>query len=233
MNYVAYLRVSTDKQGASGLGLDAQKAAIKAFVKPDDRLVDYFIEIESGKHADRPELLRALSACELKNARLLVAKLDRLSRNVAFIATLMESKTGFVACDMPDADPFRLHLEAMMAEDERRRISKRTTEALAAAKKRGVALGGSRPGSGMHSAATREKGLSRRHDMRRAFLDRVSPTVAGLRAHGFTTLTALAAELNRRNVRAQYGGVWYPQSVARLLSELDTPSQITTHVDEL
>src|SRR5690606_11054688 len=102
-------------------------------LKVEDQLLEYFIEIESGKNSDRPELTNAMNACRLKNATLLVAKLDRLSRNLAFIATLMESGTKFIACDMPDADPLRLHIEAAVAEDERRRISRRTKEALGAA----------------------------------------------------------------------------------------------------
>jgi DNA invertase Pin-like site-specific DNA recombinase len=226
MNYVAYLRVSTDKQGASGLGLDAQKSAIKNFIKPDDQLVDYFIEIESGKTSDRPELMKAMAACRLKGATLLVAKLDRLSRNLAFIATLMESQTKFIACDMPDADPLRLHIEAAVAEDERRRISKRTVEALKAARERGVKLGGHREGSGYHRPEARARAMETKAKSRREFIDRVRPIIVGLRAEGITSRIGLAEELNRRGVRTQQGGYWFPETVRRVLEYLHDE---TTH----
>jgi DNA invertase Pin-like site-specific DNA recombinase len=143
-NFVSYSRVSTAEQGRSGLGLDAQQAAIWRFLRDDDRVLAGFGEVESGKRCDRPELRRALDFCQLHRATLLIAKLDRLARNVAFVATLIERGVPFVAVDMPHADAFRLHLEAAISEDEMKKISVRTKAALAAAKARGVKLGGFR-----------------------------------------------------------------------------------------
>ena len=218
MKYVAYLRVSTDKQGHSGLGLDAQQAAITRFLNKNDQLVGQFLEVESGKnHSDRPKLADALRVCRMKGATLLVAKLDRLSRNLAFIATLMESKTPFVACDMPNADPLRLHIEAAVAEDERRRISERTKAALAAAKTRGVRLGGHRPGSGMHRPEAKAKAVETLRRKREAFIRDVLPTIRGLQQEGITSLAGLSVELNRRGVRGQRGSRWYPETVKRVL----------------
>jgi len=140
--YIAYYRVSTIRQGQSGLGLEAQRAATAAFIKSADCiLVGEFTEVESGKRANRPELAEAIKACRDGGAILLIAKLDRLARNVHFISALLESGVKFTAIDMPNADRFMLHVYAAMAEEEARRISERTTAALAAAKARGVRLG--------------------------------------------------------------------------------------------
>ena len=140
--YIAYYRVSTVRQGESGLGLEAQRAATTSFMKSADaELVSEFTEVESGKRANRPELAAAIQQCRNSGAVLLIAKLDRLARNVAFIANLLESGVKFTAIDMPNADRFMMHVYAAMAEEEGRRISERTTAALAAAKARGVRLG--------------------------------------------------------------------------------------------
>jgi DNA invertase Pin-like site-specific DNA recombinase len=139
--FVAYYRVSTARQGRSGLGLEAQKAAVLAFINGRAELVAEFTEVESGKHANREELKKAIAACKKHKAKLVIAKLDRLSRNLAFIATLMESGVEFVAVDMPEANKLTVHILAAMAEHEREQISKRTKDALAAAKRRGKRLG--------------------------------------------------------------------------------------------
>jgi DNA invertase Pin-like site-specific DNA recombinase len=140
--FVAYYRVSTDKQGKSGLGLDAQRKAVNDYLDGGDwELVAEFTEIESGKRSDRPELAKALAACKRRKATLVIARLDRLARNVHFISGLMETKVKFVACDMPEATPFMLHIYAAVAEQEARAISARTKVALQAAKQRGVRLG--------------------------------------------------------------------------------------------
>ena len=141
VRYVAYLRVSTDKQGTFGFGMEAQQEAIHAFVKQRGELLTQFVEVESGKKRDRPELGKAISLSQKKKAILLIARLDRLARNVAFISNLLESKVDFVACDMPEANRFTIHILAAVAEHERELISKRTKEALRAAKRRGVKLG--------------------------------------------------------------------------------------------
>jgi len=141
--WVSYLRVSTDKQGASGLGLEAQRKAVADYLNGGKwSLAQEFIEIESGKRSDRPQLAAALAACKKLKAKLVVAKLDRLARNVAFTAKLMESGVEFVAADMPFANKLTIHILAAVAEHEREAISDRTKAALAAAKARGVKLGG-------------------------------------------------------------------------------------------
>src|SRR5580700_11372561 len=144
-SYVAYYRVSTDRQGASGLGLDAQRQAVARFIGAG-QLVAEFTEIESGRrHTNRPRLLAALAECRKRRAVLLIARLDRLARNVAFIANLMESGVDFVAVDMPTANRLTIHILAAVAEHEREMISQRTKAALAAAKQRGTRLGNPRP----------------------------------------------------------------------------------------
>ena len=137
MKYVAYYRVSTARQGQSGLGLEAQQSAVESFCEP----IESFTEVESGKLKQRPELMRAIAACKRHKAILVVAKLDRVARNVAFVSTLMESGVEFIACDNPNANRLTIHILAAVAEDEASRISERTKAALAAAKRRGVVLG--------------------------------------------------------------------------------------------
>jgi DNA invertase Pin-like site-specific DNA recombinase len=147
-NFVAYYRVSTDKQGASGLGLEAQQAAVQSYLNGGRwRLVAEFTEVESGKRNNRPRLAEALAVCRRRKATLVIAKLDRLARNVHFISGLLETGVNFVATDCPNDDRFMLHIRAAIAEDEARKISNRTKAALAAAKARGVELGGYRGGT--------------------------------------------------------------------------------------
>src|SRR2546428_4213436 len=140
--FVAYFRVSTDKQGKSGLGLEAQREAVLTYLDGGRwSLVQEFVEVESGKRNDRPELTAALAACKKHKAKLVIAKLDRLSRNLAFIATLMDSGVEFVAVDNPHANRLTLHILAAVAEHERHMIADRTKAALQAAKARGIRLG--------------------------------------------------------------------------------------------
>lgn len=141
MNYISYIRVSTTRQGISGLGLQAQKSAVKNFLKPEDNLIAEFQEIESGKNNERTRLKQAIQRCKELNATLLIAKLDRLSRNVSFIYTLRDSKIDFVCADMPNASPVTIGIMAVLAQDERERISQRTKSALAELKLKGVKLG--------------------------------------------------------------------------------------------
>lgn len=143
--FIAYYRVSTDRQGQSGLGLDAQHTAVMSHITGHSELIAEFTEIESGKKSDRPQLAAALAACKKQKAKLIIAKLDRLARNVAFIANLMESGVEFIAVDNPHANKLMVHMLAAFAEHEREQISKRTKEALAAAKVRGIPLGNPRP----------------------------------------------------------------------------------------
>src|SRR5262245_51095130 len=140
--FIAYFRVSTDKQGKSGLGLEAQRKAVLNYLDGGSwSLAQEFVEIESGKHNERPQLVAALAACKKNKAKLVIAKLDRLSRNLAFIATLMESGVEFIAVDNPHANKLTVHILAAVAQHERETISERTKAALAAAKARGTRLG--------------------------------------------------------------------------------------------
>jgi DNA invertase Pin-like site-specific DNA recombinase len=214
--FVVYLRVSTVRQGASGLGIEAQREAVARHVaSAGGRIVAEVVEAESGKQSARPELARALATCRAHKATLLIARLDRLARNVAFIANLMESGVPFVAADMPTATPFMLHVYAAMAEEEGKAISKRTKAALAAAKARGVKLGNPnlQPGSAeqarMAAAVKSSKATARATDLR--------PIIAEVRAAGITTLTGIAQALAARGVPTPSGrGTWSPASVMRL-----------------
>lgn len=217
--YVAYYRVSTRRQGESGLGLEAQKDAVHRFVGEHD-LVAEVEEVESGGRSDRPALEAALRECRLRAATLLIAKLDRLSRSVAFISRLQEQGVDFVACDNPHANTFTVQIMAAMAEFERKLISERTKVALAAAKARGVKLGGRRGEHRIedHGAAGRRcsaKVRSKRAEMRaHDHLD----VVQAIRAEGASSLRAIATGLNERAVPAPKGGSWSASQVRRVLA---------------
>lgn len=214
-DYVAYLRVSTEDQGRSGLGLEAQREAIKRFLRDDDRLIaPEFLEIESGKRDDRPELLKALAHARLTRSTLLVAKLDRLSRDMAFLATLKKEGVPLRACDSPDDDEFIFHLKAAFAQEERKKISERTKAALAAAKARGVKLGGFR-GRKVDPAAGRKAKAERAA----SFKSQVAPIVSSIQAQGLTSLRAIASELNVRGIKTRRGGAWSAVQVARVLEQ--------------
>jgi DNA invertase Pin-like site-specific DNA recombinase len=214
---VAYYRVSTDKQGRSGLGLEAQRAAVRAFLdgKGWPPLAE-FVEVESGKHADRPELAKAMAACRLYGATLVIARLDRLSRNAAFLLTLRDAGVEFVACDMPDANRLTVGIMAMVAEDEAERISARTKAALAAAKARGTKLGGFRGytfSAADHAAAADAK-TARAQQTAAGLL----PTLRELQAAGIVSLSGLARALTQRGVPTPGGGGrWQAVQVQRVL----------------
>lgn len=221
---VCYLRVSTARQGASGLGLEAQRAAVMAHVAAHGMTVaTEFVEVESGKRDDRPQLAAALAACRLHRAQLVIAKLDRLARNVAFIANLMDGGCDFVACDMPHANRLTLHLMAAMAEHEREMISQRTKAALAAAKGRGMRLGNPNGAAHLLEGCRRAAAASvarRRADALQR--DRaVAPILTKLRAAGILGGRKLAYELNMMGVPAPSGGIWtagQARTVARRLA---------------
>lgn len=207
--FVAYYRVSTDKQGRSGLGLEAQTATVERHARQrGGDLMATFQEIESGKRNDRPELLKALALCRQKKAVLVIAKLDRLSRNVAFIANLMESKVEFVACDMPEANQLTLHIMAAMAQHEREAISKRTKEAMAAKKARGHQFGSPRPGNRQATEA--------RTVQAQQFREGVYPLARQLQERGLTS-RQIAQELNERHIKTCNNRVWHSMTVGRLL----------------
>lgn len=216
-SYVAYYRVSTDRQGRSGLGLEAQQEAVRRFLRSDDRQLLSFTEVESGKNHVRPQLAAAMDACRKAGAVLLIAKLDRLSRDVAFIAGLMKSDVRFVAADLPDADTFRLHLEAVLAEEERRRISARTKAALGAAKTRGVKLGGFR--GHVPSDDDRARGHERQREIAS---QRAAPVLAAIRQFntaGITSVSGLAKALTEAAIPTARGAThWRPVQVKRILA---------------
>jgi len=208
--FVAYYRVSTDKQGKSGLGLDAQRKAVVDYLNGGTwELAAEFTEIESGKKSDRPELAMALAAAKRSKATLVIAKLDRLARNVHFISGLMETKVKFVAVDMPEATPFMLHIYAAVAEQEARAISARTKAGLAIAKARGVKLG--KTGAEILAPKYRAEAQAR--------AERLAPVIRQLKQDGFS-MRGIAAELDRRKVETPRGGAWHPMLVSRIVARL-------------
>lgn len=217
-SFVSYYRVSTAKQGASGLGLEAQREAVSRFLNGGrSRVIAEFTEIESGGRSDRPELAKALATCRAYGAKLVIAKLDRLSREAHFLLGLAKAGVEFVAADMPLANRLTVGIMAMVAEEERRAISDRTKAALAAAKARGVKLGGAR-GTTVPDAARANSRAARsaRADARAADL---APIIAELRSAGFTSLNGLAGALNARRVPTARGnGSWTAAQVARMLA---------------
>jgi DNA invertase Pin-like site-specific DNA recombinase len=218
---VAYYRVSTQRQGRSGLGMEAQQAAVERFAAENGlAVVSGHHEVETGKGADalahRPVLAAALAEAKRRKCPIVVAKLDRLSRDVAFIAGLMAQRVPFIVTELgADADPFMLHVYAALAEKERALISSRTRAALAAKKAQGVKLGNPRAAESSAKAA----GVVAANADR--FAANVLPIVAAMQKGGATTLKALAAELNQRGVRTARGGEWYPSTVRNLLARAE------------
>lgn len=212
---VAYYRVSTDLQGRSGLGLEAQRAAVAAYCTAQGaEIVAHFEEVESGKRTDRPQLLAAIELAKERRAVLVIAKLDRLARDAGFIINLMKSGVEFVACDMPLASKFTIHILAAVAEHERDMISERTKAALKALKARGVRLGSPRPEVG----STRAAALRRAEADQRALA--MKPLIDRLRARGITTLAALAEELNFHDKKTPRGRPWTVANVWWLVDRL-------------
>jgi len=226
LKIIAYYRVSTKRQGASGLGLDAQQAAVEAFAKANGgRIVAAYREIETGKRADRPELAKAIAHARLAKATLVVAKLDRLARNVQFTATLLNSGVEFVACDNPHANRLTIHILAAMAEHEAKAISDRTKEALAAAKRKGVKLGSSRPGHWYGRTERRKIGQqraslaaakARSQDAQQAY-SFLLPTIQEQRGRG-ATLAEIAAGLNDAGHETRAGKPFTLTMIHRLLA---------------
>ncbi|WP_306224936.1 recombinase family protein [Bosea beijingensis] len=216
--FVAYYRVSTARQGRSGLGLEAQKEAVRSHLNGGNwNLVAEVVEIESGKRPDRPKLADALRLCRLHKATLIIAKLDRLARNVAFISNLMESGAEFVAVDFPQANRLTVHILAAVAEHEAKAISIRTKDALAAAKARGVKLGGDRGNLPKVAAQGRAVSLRVRQEKASGRVADLYPIVAEIKAGGASSLRAVAKALNERSITATRGGSWSPVQVSRLL----------------
>jgi DNA invertase Pin-like site-specific DNA recombinase len=202
--FISYLRVSTDKQGRDGNGVAAQRKSVEDYLNGGNwQLLGEFVEVESGKRGDRPELTKAIAACKKHRARLVIAKLDRLSRDVAFIADLMK-RVDFVCCDRPNAKPFELHIYAALAQEERRMISERTRAGLAAAKERGVVLGNPKLGESNRTAAA-------------ARAESLKPILTELNQ---LSARQAAEELNRRGVETPAGGKWHAQTVIRVRERL-------------
>jgi DNA invertase Pin-like site-specific DNA recombinase len=211
--FVAYYRVSTDRQGESGLGLEAQRGAVLDYLNGGSwQLIAEFTEVESGKRSDRPQLAAALAACKKHRARLVIAKLDRLSRNLAFIAALMDSGVEFVAVDNPHANKLTVHILAAVAEHEREMISQRTKDALAAAKARGVTLGNPR------LAEARDKANAATIAAADAFAANVRPIIEQIRASGVQSLRGIARALAARGIKTARGGQWNAAQVADIIN---------------
>jgi DNA invertase Pin-like site-specific DNA recombinase len=214
--FIAYYRVSTAKQGASGLGLEAQREAVKGYLNGGDwRLLAEHTEVESGKNDDRPELAKAMGLCRQTGAMLIISKLDRLSRDAHFLLGLDKAGVDFVAVDMPNANRLTVGIMAVVAEEERRMISARTRAALAAAKARGANLGGWRGGP----VVDHTEGTAARRQRAQAFARGVGPLVAELRAAG-RSLRQIAAELTAREIKTSRGGGWSADAVARVLRRI-------------
>ncbi|ACL63338.1 recombinase family protein [Methylobacterium nodulans] len=209
-SFVAYFRVSTTRQGRSGLGLDAQRIAVERYTGGRGELIAEYTEVESGRKDGRPQLAAAIDLCRKRKAVLVIAKLDRLARNVAFISNLMESRVEFIAADMPEAQRVTVHLIAAIAEHEREVISKRTKEALAAAKARGVRLGNPRPNPAKATSQAAERAAQ--------FRVAILPLVQSFKAGG-RSLRAIAADLNARQVPTLNGGRWHAATVSSILKK--------------
>jgi DNA invertase Pin-like site-specific DNA recombinase len=210
--FIAYYRVSTQRQGRSGLGIEAQRKSVTDHLNGGTwKLIQEFTEVETGKRNDRPQLAAALAACRKHKAKLIIAKLDRLARNVAFIANLMDSGVDFIACDFPAANRLTLHILAAVAEHEAAMISSRTKDALAAAKRRGVRLGNPRA----KEAAAKGTRVWARHAQQRA--DNLRPIITEIRRAGIATLQGIADALNARGIKSARGSTWTAKGVSRVI----------------
>lgn len=227
MQYIAYYRVSTVKQGYTGLGMEAQKQAVEAFCKNGNLLKSY-ADVESGKIDTRPELMKAIQECKATGARLIIAKLDRLSRNMAFLANLMEAKISFTACDMPEADEFTIHIFAALAQKERKLISERTRAALAAKKRTGW-----QPGSPQNltykavekSVQTRKQQAYYNEHNRKA-----GALIIALRTNG-QSWTAITKHLNELGFYTRKGKAFHLVQVQRLYNRYITGNNDNTVIN--
>jgi len=228
-SFIAYFRVSTARQGRSGLGLEAQENAVLTYLNGGNwSLKASFTEVESGGNAERPELVKALAACKRFGARLIVAKLDRLSRDALFLMNLKAQGVRFLVADMPEANELTVDLFAILAQHERRTISERTKVALAAAKRRGVKLGAGPDGHRITKTEAR-KGAAISANVRQRKADEYAAAFAGrieeLRASGATSLRQIAAALNAAGERTPRGGEWSARQVQYLLARIDRLKQ--------
>lgn len=224
--YVTYFRVSTRKQGRSGLGLEAQQASVNSFLNTPDGIcfrkkVAELVEVESGKLSSRPKLAEALALCRSYNATLVIAKLDRLSRNLNFVTNLMESKVSFIAADMPTANKFTVHIMASVAEQEADMIAERTKKAMRTAKEKGTLLGRRdaaiaafhSKGAKISAEVRSEKAMTKCNDL--------LPVINAIRAEGATSLRRIAQVMSERELVTPRGGYkWTATQVARILQRV-------------
>lgn len=218
--FIAYYRVSTQKQGQSGLGLEAQQSAVMAYLNGGQwELVDSFTEIETGKGANalerRPQLRAALEMCKKMKATLVIAKLDRLARNVHFVSGLIESGVEFIAADMPHANKTMIQIHAVMSEHERDQISARTKAALAAAKARGVVLGAA-------GAMNLQPNIEQRQQAANEFAGKLKGIIEGMKARGLSQ-RAMCDELNQLGVTTARGGQWSLIQLQRVMAHHRIP----------
>lgn len=220
-SFVSYCRVSTVRQGKSGLGLEAQREAVKGYLNGGKwSLMSEFTEVESGKKSDRPELAKALQACRVYGAKLVIAKLDRLSRDAHFLLGLEKAGVDFVAADMPHANRLTVGIMAMVADEERRMISQRTKAALAAAKKRGAKLGGDR--GVVLSRAARKAGRDAQVARANERANDLAHVIRDLESAGVTSLTGIAKALTERRIPTPRGGnEWSATQVARTMARVE------------
>lgn len=220
MRFVAYYRVSTQKQGKSGLGLEAQRKMVADFVALNHAdLVAEYTEVESGKKADRPELVAAIRHADLVGGQLLVGKLDRLSRDLHFILSLQKSRVDFAVCDLPSCDSFTINIYGALAQREREMIASRTKAGLAAAKARGVKLGTNNLKPEMvHEASA--KGVVTIKQNASDFASKVRPVIEAMQGQGMS-LRAIAGELESLGVKTARGGKWTPTAVKNVLGRIN------------
>ncbi|MCP3176103.1 recombinase family protein [Desulfuromonas sp. KJ2020] len=220
--YIAYYRVSTDRQGKSGLGLDAQKKQVRDFISNGNgTLTAEYVEVESGKNNDRPELAKAIRQSQLTGNKLVIAKLDRLSRSLHYITSLAESKVDFIVCDLPGCDQFTINLYGALAQRERELISTRTKSALQASKARGKVLGSPQNLTEDAAAKGRVLGVEARKQKADEFAEKVAPIINGYINDGLS-LNQIARELNKDNILTARGkaGSWTPTAVKNVLDRL-------------
>ena len=220
--FIAYERVSTARQGASGLGLEAQRNAIDRFAASRGaEVLGRFTEVESGKNPNRPELTKAIQLARLTGATLVIAKLDRLSRNAAFLLTLRDSGVHFLAVDMPEANDLTVGIMALVAQQERETISRRTKEALAVAKGRGAKLGNPNGAAALRragkGAVALRAAVSANADR---FAEGLAPVLENIRSQGHGSLRSIASELNRLGMMTRRGGMWQVSNVRNLMGRL-------------
>jgi DNA invertase Pin-like site-specific DNA recombinase len=219
---VCYLRVSTAQQGSSGLGLEAQQAAVVRYASSvGGDIVQTFTEVETGKLNTRPELTKALHLAKVTGSTLVIAKLDRLSRNASFLMALQDAGVDFIAADMPNATPLTVGIMALIAQQEAEAISKRTKDALQAAKARGMVLGNPNGAAALLKAGKgNTAALSAIKTKADSHAANLLPVLEALKAEGITSLGGIAKALNQRGMLTPRGGVWHKTSVSNLMARM-------------